>query len=85
MLRILFFYTEWCEPCKPVLEILNDINNNYKIDLELIDVEMMPDIADKYNVNAYPTVIVLKSDKKVKSICGYRSPEVYYNLVEVET
>jgi len=51
----------------------------------LIDGEMMPDVADKYNVNAYPTVIVLKSDKKVKSICGYRNPEVYYNLVEVET
>lgn len=57
------FYTTWCGPCKVLSsevftnkELGDYINDNY-ISLK-IDAEQMPEIAKKYGVSAYPTMII---------------------------
>jgi thiol-disulfide isomerase/thioredoxin len=70
--HIMFFKTEWCPHCKNVMSEWNkfkiyikNINNtsDYKIILNVIDCDEKPDLADKYNVQAYPTVkLIYKGD-----------------------
>lgn len=75
------FYTTWCGPCKMLDKVtwkdtevkawLKDNAINLKVDAEA-DVEL----AKKYKVNAYPTIVILKSDGTVLDrLTGYRPPK----------
>lgn len=76
-------YASWCGPCKILKrgvftkeEVGSYFNENF-INLE-IDMEKGegPEIARKYRVRAYPTLLFLKSDGSVvKKAVGYRNAE----------
>jgi thiol-disulfide isomerase/thioredoxin len=62
---ILYFYTEWCPYCKQSLVELDkfedyikgeNASGNYIISLTKIDCDKQSTIADKYNIDAYPTI-----------------------------
>lgn len=72
------FYTTWCGPCKkmaaeaftsePFLEKAKDFV------LCKLDAEIETDLASKYQVTAYPTVVFVDGDgKKVHQFVGYRN------------
>lgn len=74
------FYTDWCAPCKlmtrntfqdeKVLAWLDE----HAISLSL-NAEVHVEIAKKYEVKAYPTLVFLKPDGQVAySFTGYRDP-----------
>lgn len=69
--KIIFLdaYTTWCEPCKVLekytftdLEVANFYNDNF-INMRL-DMEDYPgiDLAEKYNVTLYPTLLFINGD-----------------------
>ncbi len=77
------FYTTWCGPCKmlkrhsfpdkAVGEFFNANFINVSIDAENGE---GVELANKYSVRAYPTLLVLDKDGKVvHSSLGYMSPE----------
>ena len=62
---IVFFKTEWCPYCKNSLqewlqfeEYVNNINNenNIKVFLTIVDCDENTRLADKYEIEAYPTI-----------------------------
>ena len=64
-IKIVFFKTEWCPYCKQSMiewrefeKYVNNINNTNKkkIKLIIIDCDEKPSIADKYEIEAYPTI-----------------------------
>lgn len=76
-------YTSWCGPCKMLSKTVftNDsvadfFNKNFiciKMDMEQGE---GPDIARKYNVAAYPTLLFIDSDGQlVHSLVGYQKPD----------
>ena len=80
---LLDFYTTWCEPCKKMdAETFTDSTLNtyldknylvYKMDAENFD---NMDVANKYKVKVYPTLIYLNSMGKQKgSSYGFLYPE----------
>lgn len=77
-------YTSWCGPCKrmaatafkdpEVASVFNDQFINIKVEMEK-DAEG-PDMARKYSVNAYPTLLVIDGNGKiVKKIVGGQSAD----------
>lgn len=75
------FYTVWCGPCKMldrntwsdqnVIKVLNRTAISLKI-----DAEANRDLAAKYSIRGYPTIVFLKPDGTViSSLLGYRSPD----------
>jgi len=69
---ILYFYTEWCPYCKKsMLEIDKfeeyikgeNATNNYIITLTKIDCDKESTLADKYKVDAYPTIKLIYKNK----------------------
>lgn len=69
---IIFFYTEWCPYCrtaKPEWDnfksYIDNINNtnNYKVKLLSIDCDKKPDIAEKYNIEGYPSIKLIYKGK----------------------
>tara|TARA_Y100000748_G_C15467176_1_gene477360 strand:+ start:1000 stop:1488 length:489 start_codon:yes stop_codon:yes gene_type:complete len=70
---IMYFYTEWCPYCKKAKpewnkfeEHINNIKKNidYNIKLVIINCDEKKDIADKYDINGYPTIKLIYKEKE---------------------
>lgn len=66
------FWASWCEPCKAMLPILEELVTEFKGRVEIIkvNVEEEPDIATKCNIRAIPTMILFKSGKVADTKVG---------------
>ncbi|OGD86515.1 hypothetical protein A2Z23_03450 [Candidatus Curtissbacteria bacterium RBG_16_39_7] len=61
-------------------ELEKELEN--KIVFEKIDVDAHPEEAQKYNVLAIPTYLILKDDQEVERIIGATSKENLLNLID---
>ena len=55
--QILYFYSSNCSQCKEPTESLKTLDNKFNV--RYIDGNKNPEICKKYNIEFYPTVIVL--------------------------
>ncbi len=77
-------YTDWCGPCKKmsahtftdqnVAKLFNSKFINLKIEMEKNPIG--PEIARRYSVRAYPSLLFIDGDGKVvKYVVGYQNPD----------
>src|ERR1035437_3623320 len=80
---ILDFHATWCGPCKLLAPHLQAIQNKYKGKLIVykIDVDKSPELAQKFNVDAMPTIVFM-NNKSFNSELGYREFNDLENLVK---
>jgi thioredoxin 1 len=56
------FYADWCGPCKMMEPILLDLSETIKtITFVKINVDTMPSLADAYQIQSVPTIIIFKN------------------------
>jgi len=80
---IIDFFTTWCGPCKKLAsptwkdaEVVAWLGEK-AIALK-IDAEKESELAKKYNINAYPTMLFLKSDgTEIDRLVGYRDSKEF--------
>jgi thiol-disulfide isomerase/thioredoxin len=65
--NLLLFYTSWCPHCKTTMDLWNKIKlqNKYP-NLTFVEVDCETNIAtaESYNITEYPTIILVKNNKK---------------------
>ena len=70
---LLYFYTEWCPYCKQSMPEINKFEEyikgetgsaNYNITLTKIDCDKQTTIADKYKIEAYPSIKLIYKNKE---------------------
>ncbi len=71
-LKLVEFYTEWCGYCKKQHPELEELG---KVWIGQLDADINPDIAAKYNVNAFPTFIIFKDGNNIERFSGFRKKE----------
>lgn len=66
------FWAEWCVPCKMVGPVVEEISKQYsgKIKVVKVNVDDMPDIAQKYNIISIPTLMVFNKGETVNQMVG---------------
>ena len=72
--ELLFFTVDWCPHSKKAVPIWNDLKseyegspyNGYNINFIQIDGEDNPDMADKYKVDGYPTIKLVKGNQVIE-------------------
>ena len=71
------FWAEWCQPCKRIAPILEDIAAEYEGQLKVtkLDVDSNPGSAGTYGVMSIPTLLVFKDGKPAERIVGYMPKE----------
>lgn len=81
---ILDFHATWCGPCKMLAPHLQAIQNKYKGKLVIykIDVDRDPELAQRFNVQAMPTIVFMETKEKYKSELGYRDYDEFEKLVK---
>jgi thioredoxin 1 len=69
---IVDYWAEWCGPCKMIAPVLEEIASEYgeKIDVVKLNVDDNPQIAQRYQILAIPTLNVFQNGKIVKQIKG---------------
>lgn len=67
------FHAIWCEPCKWVEPVLDEVLKNFngKIILHKVDIDQLPDVAREYHVLSVPTLILFKKGKEVWRMRGF--------------
>lgn len=62
------FYAKWCGPCKKIAPYLSEKAKSLEgvVRILKVDVDHLPNLAKKYNVNAMPTMIIF--DQRANSI-----------------
>ena len=61
------FYASWCEPCKMLTKVFEDVKNKNLLDIpvEDINIEENTEMAIKYMVRSVPTTIIVDGDGEV--------------------
>jgi thioredoxin-like negative regulator of GroEL len=71
MKRILRFTAPWCNPCKSLAANLGQVDAN--VPIEVIDIDVYPEIAEEYGVRNIPTLVMLHENTEVKRLTGSKS------------
>lgn len=81
---ILDFHATWCRPCKMLAPHLQALQNKYngKLIVYKIDVDQEPQLAQRFNVQAMPTIVFIPNKTTYKSELGYKDYDEYEKLVK---
>ena len=80
---ILDFHATWCGPCKMLAPHLQAIQNKYKGKLVIyrIDVDKEPLLAQRFNIQAMPTMVFMGGKTSFKSELGYQEYDALEKMV----
>ena len=73
MKKVLRFTASWCQPCKVLAKNLETVNNKYTIPIEVIDIDVNPELAVEYGIRSVPTLVMKEENIEVKRFSGVRS------------
>ena len=81
-MEIKFFNASWCGPCKQMKPHIDElISEGYNI--QTIDIDEQPDLAEQYNVRGVPTIAIYENGKLVESIVGYQDKDFLQKKIDV--
>lgn len=78
---IVDFYADWCEPCKMMSPIIDEIAETLgeKVTVGKINVDENQDIAMEYGVMSIPTIIIFKDGNVANTFVGVRDKNEIIN------
>lgn len=72
------FYAEWCQPCKlvtPILEEMADGDYKGKVEFLKIDVDENQQVAGEHSIFSIPTFVIFKDGQPVHRFSGVRDKD----------
>lgn len=84
MTKVIKFYGEWCQPCKVLAPIFNQVKSEINdVSYQDVDIDKNPDLAIHYKVRGVPTIVIEKDGKEVKRIVGVSNKESLISLINL--
>ncbi len=80
---LLDFYAEWCNPCRMVAPIVDEIaEENPQYLVGKVNVDEQEELAQEFGVFSIPTLVVLKNGEVVNQVSGARPKPQILKLLE---
>ena len=77
------FYAVWCNPCKVLSGIMDNIAKDYpNVNFYKSDVEQNVNLTDKMGIRNVPTVIFFKDGKRLDTVSGLLPDKTYINIIK---
>lgn len=69
---IIDFYADWCQPCKMIAPILEEIAEEYdgKINIYKINTETEPELAGAFGIQSIPSLLFVPMEGKPQMAAG---------------
>ena len=73
MNSLLYFTADWCNPCKKVRPIIEEIEEENSITVLYINVDESIELCKKFNIKSVPTFVLLKCTEEFKRTTGSKT------------
>ena len=70
-MKILKFQADWCQPCKALTKLIEEIDT--KTEIEAIDIDKEPLTAAKYGIRSVPTLVKIDENGIVDRLIGHKN------------
>jgi thioredoxin 1 len=70
MKHVLYFTADWCNPCKKVKPIVEEMNRESITKFQMIDVDSEIELVKRFDIKSVPTFILIEDGVEVKRITG---------------
>ena len=85
MRHILYFTADWCNPCKKVRPVVDELNRESQdVKFQVIDADSEIELIKSFQVRSVPTFIVLQDGKEIKRVTGAQTKEQLEGLMSDE-
>jgi thioredoxin 1 len=76
MKHVLYFTADWCQPCKKVRPIVEELNRETAdVTFQIIDVDMENDLVKTFQITSVPTFILFEDEEQINRITGAQTRE----------
>jgi thioredoxin 1 len=81
-MKIVFYFTaDWCNPCKKVKPIVEEINRDSIVKFQIIDVDSETELVKRFEIRSVPTFILIEDNEEVNRITGAQTKEQLENFI----
>lgn len=71
--KVIRLTASWCGPCKMLARMLEDVETS--IPVEVIDIDVNPEIAQEFGVRGVPTLIAFNGNTEVYRAVGMQTQD----------
>lgn len=76
------FWAAWCGPCRMLSPVVDEVAEEVNTAVAKCNIDENPALAERYNINVIPTLIVLENGKEVARSVGVVSKQKILDLVK---
>lgn len=85
MKHVLYFTADWCNPCKKVRPVVDEIDREYSdAKFITIDADTELELVEKFGIKSVPTFILIDDGKEVSRTTGAKTKEELLSLITGE-
>lgn len=82
---LLDFWAPWCNPCKLMNPIIDEIEKEYGLKIQRINVDEDTAMVQQYNISSVPTYILLKEDGEIVNfVVGAKAKAGFIKLLGLD-
>ena len=73
-MKMMDFYADWCGPCQMLKPVIGEIEKEHpELEIEAINIDDQPEVAEKFGVMSIPTLVIVDNDKIKETLVGVKS------------
>jgi thioredoxin 1 len=85
MKTIFYFTADWCNPCKKVKPIVEELNREQtEANFQIIDADMETELVKRFEIKSVPTFILMENGIEVNRITGAQTRESLVGFIRGE-
>lgn len=81
---IIDFYADWCQPCKVIAPILEEIDHEYgeKLQVYKVDTEQQVELASVFGIRSIPSILFIPMEGQPQMAQGALPKDSFYNVIK---
>ena len=81
---VIDFYADWCNPCKMVAPILEELSEEYKgkVDIYKVDTEAEQELAAVFGIQSIPSILFVPKSGKPQMAAGALPKEAFIQAID---